>query len=123
MAAPTACSGPRPCPSHSQATRKAKSTSEDATTPAAVADRYFKATSERKKGANDPITMFHSRALQNGTDRASRFPLSDTVSVKIAGSMVHHPLKNSQNTVANDMVQKATAIGEVLPTSRSPITK
>ena len=38
-AAPTDCSGPKPCPSHSQATRKAKSTSDEATTPAAVAAR------------------------------------------------------------------------------------
>src|SRR5690606_8429473 len=76
------------------------------------------ASRERKKGRNDPMTTFQASGTRSGSSSCARLPLSDTGVVKIAGSMFHQPLNSPQKTALAVMVQKATAMGEVLPTSR-----
>src|SRR5690606_20642348 len=54
IAAPISCAALRASPSHSHATMNAKITSEDATTPAAVALSRPRAASESRNGRNEP---------------------------------------------------------------------
>src|SRR6185312_12174019 len=107
----------------SQAKRKAKMTSAEATMPTAVAARYLSARSENKNGANDPITMFHSCGSQSGTTMALRFPPSDTVVPSAPLSSFHQSPNANQNRAEIAIVQKTTARGDILPTIRSPMRK
>src|SRR5690606_6179374 len=101
----------------------AKITSEDATTPAAVALSRPRAASESRNGRNEPATTSQSNAAQNGTITPPRFPVRETDRVSSAGSTSHQPLTNARKTAANSPVQNATASGDVAVTWRSPTRK
>src|SRR5690606_12095848 len=103
--------------------RKAKITSEDATTPAAVAVRCLSARNDRKNGRKVPKAMFHTSGIHGGNSSSPTAPPNCAPLANTVGSTSHHPLKTSQNAPAKALVQNATASGDTRVTWRSPTRK